>query len=430
MKKNTALLFYYNKENRYGINALAGSIECCEDLLQDIDIVFPYDEDVLYKTTEKLVKSHEKIILCFSFFTTQLWDIKRMLNKLRKDHGKHIHCIAGGPHPTGAPAGTLAMGFDVVALGEGEGTLRDIVSAIKNDGNLSDVKGIAYIDDKKNVCYNAHRPPLELDSFTPFSVKYNKIGPIEITRGCRFSCSYCQTPNIFPGKPRHRSVETIFEYVEIMKKLKRKTFRFISPDALSYGSPDGRKVNLAKIYELLSGVRKISGKSGRIIFGFFPSEIRPEHVTTESMELITRFTHNNRFAIGAQSGSERMLERCRRGHTVDDIYNAARIIKGAGKMVIVDFIFGMPGETAHDIQDTIKVMRDLVDMDATIHAHTFTPLPATPFANEPAGKVSPEVIAAVNSFMPSGRAFGDWQAQEQMAGKIAEYLQNTQIKQS
>jgi len=68
---------------------------------------------------EKIIQNHQKVVVGISFFTTQLWEILDLIKILRKKYNKRALFIAGGPHPTGDPGGTLEMGFDLVVKGEG-----------------------------------------------------------------------------------------------------------------------------------------------------------------------------------------------------------------------------------------------------------------------------------------------------------------------
>jgi len=427
MKRDTALVLYYNKQNKYSFNALVGAIET-EDCFDNLKIYFIRRENELISELENIIKRHEKLVVGISFSTTQLWDTYRIIRKLIEKYGNKPIYIAGGPHPTGDPLGTLKMGFDIVVRGEGEETLIELLQKIDNNEDYSTVKGIAFIDDGGEYYYTGRRPPINLDKYPPFAVKHNKFGPIEITRGCPFVCYFCQTPHIFGGRQRHRSIESICEYVQIMKSKNLSDIRFITPNAFSYGSSDGKKLNIASLEELLSNIKEIINPNGRIFIGSFPSEVRPEHVTEEAIDLILKYADNDNLIIGAQSGSQRILDLCHRGHSVEDVYNAVKLTLKAGLKANVDFIFGLPGENEKDIKLTIKVMNDLVKMGARIHAHTFMPLPQTPFAKAPAGRINKDIRRMIRELVPRGIVYGDWREQGKIAKKIANYLKTGKLE--
>jgi len=194
--------------------------------------------------------------------------------------------------------------------------------------------------------------------------------------------------------------------------------RLLSPNAFSYGSPDGRQLNLPAITDLLSSVRRALSPGDRIIFGYFPSEVRPEHVSVETLELLRRFADNDEIVIGAQSGSDRMLEACRRGHSVADVLRAVSLAKKYGYKIIVDLILGLPGETGEDVRQTVAVIAELSRMGARVHPHAFVPLPQTRFAGERPGIISPEVIRALEQMRQRHAIYGDWVEQRRLAGRI------------
>jgi len=107
----------------------------------------------------------------------------------------------------------------------------------------------------------------------------------------------------------------------------RKVVRLLSPNAFSYGSPDGRQLNLQAMRDLLGALRKAVTARARISFAHFPSEARPEHITPETLDLLNEFADNDEIVIGAQSGSRRMLEACHRSHTVDSVLAAVALAR-------------------------------------------------------------------------------------------------------
>jgi B12-binding domain/radical SAM domain protein len=427
LRKKIAFVIYYNKVNKYSFNALIGALES-EKNLNDIKVFFISIKEELLKDLKYIIEKYEKIILGISFFTTQLWEVFKLIKTIRKKFGNRIFLIAGGPHPSGDPKGTIKIGFDVVFIGESEESLIEFLKNEKTEQDYSMVKGIAYLDKNGNYIYTGKRTPVDLDNFSPFPTKYNKFGAIEITRGCPYFCYFCQTPFILGRYPRHRSIESICKYIEVMKAKNLTDIRFITPNAFSYGSSDGKTVNLEKIEELLQRIQSIIKPEGRIFFGSFPSEVRPEHVTESTLDLILKYASNDNIIIGAQSGSQKVLDFCHRNHTIEDIYNAVKFTLAKNLKANIDFIFGLPGENEEDVKLTIKMMKNLAQMGAKIHTHSFIPLPQTPFAKKDVGKINKELKKAITELTSKGFAFGEWKKQEKLAIKIGKYLKTRKIE--
>ncbi|MEO0130789.1 MAG: TIGR04013 family B12-binding domain/radical SAM domain-containing protein, partial [candidate division WOR-3 bacterium] len=345
------IIIYYSKDNRYSFNPLIPLLE------KYFNIYFAKKEQDLLKLLKEL--NGEKFLL-FSFFTTQIFEIKNLIEKIGSLKTDNLVKIAGGPHPTGMPKEVLNFGFDYVVCGEGEYIILDLIK------------------DKKEEKIIYGKKVLNLDKFITFSERYKKFGPIEISRGCPFGCYFCQTPFLFGKNMRHRSIDSILKLVEILIRNNKRDIRFITPNSFAYGSIDGKSINYSELEELLKNIRNLIKNKGRIFLGTFPSEVRPEFVNEETISLIKKYCDNDNLVIGAQSGSERILKMINRGHKIEDIYKATEITIKNNLKANLDFIFGFPNEKEEDIKETIKVIKDLIKIGARIHLHTFIPLPQTP----------------------------------------------------
>jgi len=82
-------------------------------------------------------------------------------------------------------------------------------------------------------------------------------------------------------------------------------------------------------------------------------------------------------------------------------------------------IFGMPGEDRTDVDASLALARELADLGARIHAHTFMPLPGTPWRDAPPGDVAPETISEVDRLSQRGALYGHWQKQRDHAVRLA-----------
>jgi len=177
---------------------------------------------------------------------------------------------------------------------------------------------------------------------------------------------------------------------------------------------------LTAIEALLSAIRKTVGKEGRVFFGSFPSEVRPEHVSKESLELLKKYIDNDNLIIGGQSGSDDVLQTSRRGHDVQSIVNAVDLAVKAGFIPNVDFLFGLPGETSEDVKATMQLAEKLTAMGAKIHNHTFMPLPGTPFSQQAPGNIDKTTQRQLVLLTSQGKAYGQWQQQMEIAKQLAQ----------
>ena len=426
--KKIAFVIYYHRQNFYSLNAIAGALET-DNIFESIDFYFSSSIDDLMKTLKELVKSYDKLIVGISFFTSQLFETHDLVKKIKNKYDKRCLLVAGGSHPTGDPFGTLKMGFDIVVVGEGEETIVELMQKIMINEDLSEVKGIAYINVENEYIFTGKRVLVDLNNYPPFPIKNTRYGAIEITRGCPYVCYFCQTPYILGTTPRHRSIENICKYIQELHSHygDLTDVRFITPNAFSYGSKDGKSLNLEVLENLLINIRNIIGKRARLYLGTFPSEVRPEHVIQDTLSLVLKYGDNDNITIGAQSGSQKILDLCHRGHTVEDVYRAVELTLKNNLKINVDFIFGLPGEDDEDVNQTVELMKQISNQGARIHAHAFIPLPQTPFSKATPKKVNDIYKKETRKLISKGLAFGNWINQEKLARKITNYFKNKKV---
>lgn len=369
---NMNIYFRWNKKNSYSIAALAPLVP-----------------------EASMAKQPQDGIMLYSFATKQAEAVFQEVDNATTDS----IFIAGGPHPSGAPVETLGY-FDYVVIGEGEETLPHLLRTLKSGGDVSHVRGIAFKDPGGRIVHTGKRDHVDMNNYACFNPKV-LLAPIEISRGCPWNCKYCQTPRIFGKMIRHRSIDSIVRCAKHYSDL-----RFTSSNAFAYGG-DGITPRFDRVFKLLSTLHKIEGK--KIYFGTFPSEVRPDFVTDEALEMIVRYCKNETLSLGAQSGSERMLKEMWRGHTVDDVIVAVERCTNHGIMPNVDFIFGYPDETEQDQQDSLKFIKWISGKGGSVRAHYLTPLPDTPYADATPSKTSDAVKRTLGKMALDGNVTGVWE---------------------
>lgn len=355
------------------------------------------------------------VVVAWSFYSPDAAQAAEERAWLAANAGPALH-VAGGVHATAEPQATLLAGFDLVIAGEGEAAFVELVAAVAAGRDPRGGPGTQWlVDGVHHAGPAAERRPL--DDFPACNLTHGRWNPLEITRGCVYACSFCQTPFMFKARFRHRSVANVRAHVRAMVAGGLTYVRYVSPTSLSYGSPE-TGVDLAAVEELLAAVRAELPAGGKQYFGTFPSEVRPEHVTPEALALIARYADNTSLVIGGQSGSERLLAATHRGHDVAAIERAVALAVEAGLRPDVDFLFGLPGETAEDRSATIALAERITARGARVHSHAFMPLPGTPLASATPTAIAPDLEAAVARLESRGAAYGQWRKQAAVAGDL------------
>lgn len=429
-----AVAFLASDVNRFSINALTGALEQDETL--PITLAFPHPRDAQAEIA-RLLTTAETVVVAFSFMSSALLSTHQALQHLQASFAperERVLFVAGGPHASGDAAGTLAMGFDVVFIGEGERSFPAFLYRLAEARrDFSDIPGLAFLDgrgDKPRVVRTGRAAPIALDARYPsIGVRHRRLGAIEIGRGCPHACGFCQTPFLHGARMRYRPLDNVLWHIERLVEAGFKDIRFVTPDALAYLSDDGVHPDHTRLEQALVAMRG-AARGAKIKFGEFPSEMRPEYITAELAQLIDRYSDAAYVAIGAQSGSERMLEAMHREHDVASVERAvAHLVAHCHKLkkVYVDFIAGLPGETTQDEAMSQQLMERLtrISPKVCIHSHTFMPLPGTPMQFMPPGSVGKTTRSTFEKLSQRGQEWGDWQEQEEIAHAISAFRQET-----
>ena len=281
----------------------------------------------------------------------------------------------------------LERGADYVLLGEGEETLGELIDYLDTqratqasplqDDDLYRIQSLAYIRDGE-VVKTPPRPVIrDLDAL-PFPAwelvereKYQRIWRehhgytsmnLVTTRGCPFHCNWCAKP-IWGQKYNVRSPQNV---VDEMLWLKQN----FNPDQIWF-------------------MDDIMGIQDRWIEEF--ADLLDEadlHIPFKSLNRVDLLLRGKTIPalaragakivwVGAESGSQKILDAMDKGTTVKQIYQATQQLHAHGVKVAFFLQFGYPGETREDIELTLKMVRDLMPDDIGISVSY--PLPGTPF---------------------------------------------------
>lgn len=419
------LFYLYRSWNWYSFAPLIGSLE-------QVSWFSELDIHRLTPTTIPLVVDtfNSPTIIAYSFSTPNLPNIAKEISLQRKKFKKNTLFIAGGSHPSGDPYGTLKLGFDVVLVGEGEQSFIELLFAIKEGIPIDaiDIPGLLWAEEKHDA-EPKHVPPIDLDQYPSYSITEHLYPPIEITRGCPYSCTYCQVPR-YHSKMRHRSLSHVLDivhaYRDVFRKKRRQPtdIRFITPNALAFANSHPQK-GFEAIEQLLRGISSLP--QTQVFFASFPSEIRPEYLTEEAAHIIQKHATNREIIIGGQSASDELLKAIKRGHTADTIEEAVDIALRYHLKPLVDFILGLPPETPEDQVQTMQLIEALIEKGAVPRIHHFIPLAGTPYYTKSPAPVASTHRKRIGQLMRAGKAKGSFEHQQIIAYRVADFIRSAEI---
>jgi len=379
---------------------------------------FNIGELLITKDFSEILRAKPRVVL-YSFFTEEIWEVEKEVNILKEKTNALL--VAGGYHATAMPRHTLRMGFDIAAVGEGEEVIFQLLTALKKSNfkitrELMEIKGLAFYLNGEFV-FTGFAKVEDFTKFPPFAESSYLIAPIEISRGCPFGCYYCQTPYAKGFRMRHRPIDQIVKYSRRMKDM-----RYITPNAFAYGSP-GAILRLDKLEALLKALQPLREEGRRLFYGTFPSEVRPEFVRPETLELLLKYADNRRLAIGAQSGDDEMLKAMHRLHTTEHVRQAVEYMLEYGIEPVVDFIVGLPNENEESQRKSIEFMKWIMRKGGKVRAHYFMPLPGTPWARCKPSPLSDEMKKFLGRMAAKGYIEGSWGVQIELSKKLQRLIE-------
>jgi len=303
------------------------------------------------------------------YSVTQTFEEACKLARLIKLEYKNIPIIIGGYHISALP-NILPDCFDVGVLGEGEETMKELITVINKYGvrseKLREIKGIVFRDEGRVVVNQARGFINNIDSI-PFPardlISNTRFSSIITSRGCPYGCIFCSSVK-FWGKPRfHSAGYVVDEMEEIIAK--HKAIHISIWDDLFIAD----RARLEAIANLIQK-RKINKK---VSFG---CALRSNLINEELCSLLKKI-NVNRISIGFESGSQKILDYLKCGSvSVEQHVKAVELCKSHRFYTTGTFMIGSPGEDIQDLEKTLELMKRL-KLDGGGNISITTPLPGT-----------------------------------------------------
>jgi radical SAM superfamily enzyme YgiQ (UPF0313 family) len=272
----------------------------------------------------------------------------------------------------------IAAGADFILMGEAEQTLTELTDLIqKRQTNFSDIQGLAFKHSseiiktqKRNVIKDLDSLPLpawDLVNIEPYRkmwLKHKGYFSINIstTRGCPFKCNWCAKP-IYGNRYNARSPKHVLKELKWLKENIGFHHVWFCDDI--FGLKPGW------VHEFADLVEK-EGLKFR-----FKIQSRADLLLQENyVRDLARAGCENAW-MGAESGSQKILDAMDKGITVEQIEKATALLRKHNIRPGFFIQFGYPGETREDIALTIKMINKLLPSELGISVSY--PLPGTGF---------------------------------------------------
>jgi radical SAM superfamily enzyme YgiQ (UPF0313 family) len=280
--------------------------------------------------------------------------------------------VLGGAHPSFLPLEGLEHA-DYVICGEAEEALPELIHALENGGNLTEIKNLCYRDGD-TIRQNPWRPFLgDLDSLPIPNYNLihgwkpqNRKGIVSIatSRGCPFNCTFCSVILLFGRKHRVNSIDRVIE--EIRQNGLQSRHIFFCDDNFTADRKRAKELCERIIAEGL----KIE----------WSAQVRVE--CAKDAELLDLMAKSGCYIVfvGLESINPATLKAYNKAQTVEGIKDCVVNFHKFGIKVHGMFVFGSEEDHYQVIRDTVKFSRQL-DLDSLQYL-ILTPVPGTAFYKE------------------------------------------------
>ena len=198
------------------------------------------------------------------------------------------------------------------------------------------------------------------------------------SRGCPYACSFCALRS--PWVPRaaqtvERELKTIHDAVGFTE------ISFSDPN-IATGVWRGEDGTMQRV-DRVERIRAI-GQITRSLGVRWDGNMRSPYLSPPMVEALVE-SNCYSLEIGCESGDDWFLKHViRKGHGVDSIRNACRVMKGSGISMIYSFITGMPRETPEQRRATFDLIDWIADNDplARVSIYQFAPYPGSPMYDD------------------------------------------------
>lgn len=308
---------------------------------------------------------------------TRMREAAFVMSRIAKQQG--IPVIVHGSDAADHAEKYLSHGADAVVIGEGEQTLLEVCEAFLSGstGKMHAINGLAFRSEGKTV-FTGRRSVLQaLDSF-PFPAwnlvewdRYRGIwkkhhGNFSVnmvtTRGCPYHCNWCAKP-IYGQVYNSRSPENVVEEMLHIKSI-------VNPDHIWFADDIfGLKPGWVQRFSELVNERNIKIP--------FKIQSRADLLLRENEVAALASAGCDEVWIGAESGSQKILDAMEKGITTAEITQARELLRKHKIKTSFFLQFGYRGESAEDIHATIDMVKEL--MPENIGISVSYPLPGTKF---------------------------------------------------
>ncbi len=268
--------------------------------------------------------------------------------------------VVGGPEPGAYALEYLKAGADFVVFGEGEGSLEELLTALRAHPDATDanwrakVAGVAYLDSEGRLHQNEPRAQIadldaqpwpartsiDLNRYVETWRTHHQQGSVNFitARGCPYKCRWC-SHQVYGQTHRRRNPIKVIDELEWLITEYKPDIAWISDDVFT--------INHEWIRKYAAEMRR---RGLRIPFECIS---RADRLNEEMLDLLAELGCF-RIWIGSESGSQRLLDSMDRGVKVEQVQRAIEQTRARNIQSGMFLMWGYEGEDIDDIEATIN----------------------------------------------------------------------------
>lgn len=328
-------------------------------------------------------------------YTSHVNIIKNIARRL-KERSPDLLVVVGGHHATVRPADFNEPCIDMVVIGEGVFTLRKIVWAVGNGGNLAHIRGVA-LPSPRGMAFSEPRPYTDLNELpfpdrtltapyrkNYFSEWFKPLASVRTSLGCTARCNFCALWSITGGKYLRRSPEAV---VEELRGVAEPNVFFCDDESMCDVKRMDRLADLIRE----AGIRKNYFLYGRV------------DTIVDHPELFAKWAKIGlaQVFVGMEDFSDARLAAMKKGVTIAQQEKAVKILDDLGVMMYASYMVD-PAYTREDFRNLLGHVRRLKHKYATFTV--LTPLPGTDLYAAREGELisrKPELYDMIHALLPT-----------------------------
>ena len=323
------------------------------------NLVFDSTFSSFEKLQQQLLAQRPDVIGIYTNLMTKL-NVLRIIRFVKSQTSlKHVKIILGGPEVRNHVNNFLKSGADILVLGEGEQTMLELVEFfdLKSQKGLEEIQGIAFLNQKEEIFKTAPRANIRNLQELPFPNRKkvnlqlyfdawkNRHGESAISvstmRGCPYTCKWCSRAVYGQTYRRRTAKQVVEELAGIQLDYTFDTIWFVD---------DVFTISHQWLREFVNEL-----KSQAI-------QIRYECITrsdrmNETVIQLLKESGCFRIWIGAESGSQKIIDAMDRRVNVNQVREMIQLTKQHGIQAGTFIMVGYPGETDEDVQLTLEHLK-------------------------------------------------------------------------